>query len=68
MYYGSGFPTLFQPNQDYNVTGNQTDVNGYAVIKITRASNWLPGQYNVRIRASIEDRVETTDNWFNVQS
>jgi hypothetical protein len=68
MYYGSGFPTLLQPVQDYNITGSDTtNVDGYVVMKITRDNDWQPGQYNVRIRASTENRVETTDNWFNIQ-
>jgi hypothetical protein len=67
IYYGSGFPTLLQPNQDYNVTGtNTTNADGYVVMKITRNGNWQPGQYNVRIKASTENRVESTDNWFNI--
>ncbi|MEM7825083.1 MAG: hypothetical protein QXO27_03880 [Candidatus Aenigmatarchaeota archaeon] len=68
MYYGSGFPIQLQTPQDYNTTVNvKTDANGYAVIKITRNSNWQLGQYNVRVKVSKEGKVETTDNWFNVQ-
>ena len=68
MYYGSGFPTSLQPVQDYNVTGGSTtNADGYVVMKLTKNGDWQPGQYNVRIKASTGSRVETTDNWFNVQ-
>jgi len=70
MMYTASFPVQLQSPQHYNVTGvNITNNQGYVVLKIERNTPWSTGQYNVRIKATASGgRVETTDNWFNVQS